>query len=728
MNPRQTGKGFLLLTAVAGITWSLLLQTLLSERQLSSQLWPDDIQASAVSLLGGSWTPSVLGARRLQLPLTPILLRVFTVIGICLAASLLQNNLTRRRQPQPARSPRLHLTASPLIPATCFSILWLLLWFIAPLLPSDPLTHLLIAAAPAALGIFIALVTAGCLTFFNRAATAADTELPSPPRYQNASRRRRLIQATPLLLLLAAALLWQNTSFWMNRQLYNGLLVPHGDSAMYEEHLWNVWHGKGFRSYLDQGLFLGEHIQVIHLLLLPLHLLWPHYLLLEWFSSACLAASIFPIYTITLRHTGCRHAAFWLGLAWLFFTPMHFLDIAIDLKTLRPSCYGLLALFLFIDQAERGHTLRALLCFLLALLTQEDFALITGSISAVLFLLQRTHAGAPGLPRPRQFALALTIASIAWVLLAVLIVIPAFRGGEVVHYSRYFGDLGRSPSELLRTAFTEPARVAVVLFSSRTLLYLLLLTGPIGFLCWRSPLRLAAGLASFTMLSLIQLGSDHTQSTPAELPPIPFHHFHAPLLPVIFWAAAAGLKSIQTSPTQVSIACNARRSAGRIALRSALRSLWQPLLLSPRHAARFACLCAAGTAITGSLMPCGTAFWSAESPFGWKKLYVPGPRAREFPKVLARIPTSARVASTDFVHTRFTHFNRSWDYSDYLRAVNHYRPGVPEDTDYIVIDTSHPYSTVRSPADVRELREQPERWELLPDDTGGLFLILRRRQ
>jgi hypothetical protein len=85
------------------------------------------------------------------------------------------------------------------------------------------------------------------------------------------------------------------------------------------------------------------------------------------------------------------------------------------------------------------------------------------------------------------------------------------------------------------------------------------------------------------------------------------------------------------------------------------------------------------------------------------------------------------VASTDYVHTRLTHFERSWDYSDYPRAVNNYQPGVPPDTDFIVIDTTHPYSTVRSPAEVRELREHPESWELLPDDTGGLFLILRRR-
>ena len=66
---------------------------------------------------------------------------------------------------------------------------------------------------------------------------------------------------------------------------------------------------------------------------------------------------------------------------------------------------------------------------------------------------------------------------------------------------------------------------------------------------------------------------------------------------------------------------------------------------------------------------------------------MPDKRAELFAQVLAEIPETARVASTDYIHPRFTHFARSYDYSDYLRAVNHYKPGVPDDTDYIVIDT-----------------------------------------
>ncbi len=112
--------------------------------------------------------------------------------------------------------------------------------------------------------------------------------------------------------LLAQRIVWGGFAIYalvytaMNWGLWFNMRIPHGDSAMYEEHLWNVWHGKGFRSYLDQGLFLGEHIQVIHLLLLPLHMLWPSHLLLELCQSLVIGATVFPVYSIARRHTDDR--------------------------------------------------------------------------------------------------------------------------------------------------------------------------------------------------------------------------------------------------------------------------------------------------------------------------------------------------------------------------------------------------------------------------------------
>jgi hypothetical protein len=137
-----------------------------------------------------------------------------------------------------------------------------------------------------------------------------------------------------------------------------------------------------------------------------------------------------------------------------------------------------------------------------------------------------------------------------------------------------------------------------------------------------------------------------------------------------------------------------------------------------------------------TLTPLGIPFWDPGSPRYWRTLYVPSERARQFAKIERLIPRTARVASTDFVHPRFTHCERSYDYSKYPRRVADYEDRVPHNTDFIVIDVEHPYNTPEEIAAlrrdpytaVRELRQEPEKWELLPDETGGYFLVLKRNQ
>jgi hypothetical protein len=129
-----------------------------------------------------------------------------------------------------------------------------------------------------------------------------------------------------------------------------------------------------------------------------------------------------------------------------------------------------------------------------------------------------------------------------------------------------------------------------------------------------------------------------------------------------------------------------------------------------------------------SLNPLSLTFWDAGSEWYWKKLYGHSRRAEEFAKIAALIPKPARVASTDFVHPRYTHFERSYDYSHYRRKISGYEHKVPDDTDYIVIDTQHRYSEMKKPSDVPEYRDHPDEWELLPDRTDGYFIVLKRRR
>ena len=143
---------------------------------------------------------------------------------------------------------------------------------------------------------------------------------------------------------------------------------------MYEEHLWNLEHGKGFRSYLDQGLFLGEHIQVVHVLLVPLHVIWPHHLLLEVCESAALALGAIPVFLLARRHGASERAALLLAVAFLLYYPLQYLDTTIDLKTLRPNAFGVPAVLWAMERLERGRYWQMALWLLLAPVVGYGFA------------------------------------------------------------------------------------------------------------------------------------------------------------------------------------------------------------------------------------------------------------------------------------------------------------------------------------------------------------------
>jgi hypothetical protein len=109
-------------------------------------------------------------------------------------------------------------------------------------------------------------------------------------------------------------------------------------------------------------------------------------------------------------------------------------------------------------------------------------------------------------------------------------------------------------------------------------------------------------------------------------------------------------------------------------------------------------------------------------------MYVPGRRAEMFQRVFAEIPVGSRVCSTDFIHTRFTHHERSYDYSDFPRAVTNYNVGAPDDTDYLVIDVHGRYNRITRPEQIPEYRRDRDGWELLPDVSEGYFIVLKRRR
>jgi len=549
----------------------------------------------------------------------------------------------------------------------------------------------------------------------------------------------------------AAAALYALIFTGLNFGLYESLMLPHGDSAMYEEHLWNLLHGKGFRSYLDGGrLFLGEHVQVIHLLVIPLYLVWPSHLLLELVQSVALAAGAIPVFQIARRHTGSARAGTLLAIAYLVYVPMQCLDIAVDFKTFRPNSFEIPLFLAAFDALERRRWPTFGVMLVLALLCQEDAA----TILAPLGVWIACRAGA--LVRPVGLGLAagsigesasdkalvrrvriagagLAVFGVLYVVLVVKVVLPWFRGGADVHFAQYFTELGDSSNSITAAVFRHPEFVIRRLLDAESLSFGMALLVPLGLLPLLSPGRLAIAAPLFGVLCL----SEITNSAQ--------HHFHAPLIPVIFWAAAAGLGAVprfgeilrkrlrlgrdpDSRDERPGIPPESIALTGKVLPAIAGQSLNLPIeRKSPRQlraierAALWSMLCSACMGFFLGLSPLTLAFWDRDSFAYWRRMYIPGERSRQVPALLALLPTNSRVASTDFIHPRLTHYERSYDYS-------HYRPIVPDDTDYIVIDARHPYSEIHDPRQIKELQEHPEAWELLPDQTNGFFFVLKRRR
>lgn len=689
------------LLAVSAL-FCLHLAELLNDSGTGSQFWPADIRLLVARLLGGTVDRTAGGDWQVTVLALPVWLRL--VAALLLTSAIVWFRRTNRVAA--------HADWKACCQGSSAAMMLGMAWWLVETIGQT--------AWPAA-GRF-AVTAAPLWTMTSLAAVILALLLAVARRFAQMRLCGRCGRRGWGFALLIATGAWAMVSYWMNFQLYQLLLIPHGDSAMYEEHLWNVWHGKGFRSYLDQGLFAGEHFQVIHLLLLPLHMLWPSHLLLELAETAALASCTIPLYRIALRY-GQRHStAALLGMAWLFYFPMHFLDIAVDQKTFRPICLALPFLFWMIDFAERRQIAGTLICLLVALSAKEDVALVTAPLLGVLAVLHwrsgrsmQTEVDGVGSRRAVRWLAGASVFSIGYLVAVVLVGIPAFRDGDVVHYSRYFGELGSSPGELIRNSLARPGLLLGQLFSVRTLVYLLVFLAPLGFMPLRRPFVLLAGLPSFAMLSLLQFSDDS-----GGLPPVPYHHFHAPLLPVLFWAAAAGLQPLHRGTSSKG---NERRW-----MQQAIA--WLPDFR--QRPGLWMLLCSVLTGVVASPMPWGTTFWSKESPLGYRNLYVPVDPAMRQRAAMAnvveqQIPMSARVAATDFIHTRLTHRERSYDYSNYPRAVNNNRPGAPPDADFIVIDTQHRYSEISSVDQIPEYVAEPEAWLVVPDRTRGFFIILQRR-
>jgi uncharacterized membrane protein len=304
------------------------------------------------------------------------------------------------------------------------------------------------------------------------------------------------------------------------------------DLGVFDQVLWNTVHGRFMESTLslercDPHSFFLDHFSPALLLIVPFYAVVPRPETLIVFQTAALALGAWPVYLLA-RHFLPRGAErlIWVALyvlsaplAWITFYDFHEITLAV-------VPLGLAMYFL----ATR-RTIPLLLSLGASFLVKEELPLIAIGFGLALLAQRRFGLGA-----------FVAIASAAWFVVTLKIIIPAFAGGAPYQYLGRYASLGSNELEIARNLVLDPLRVIRVLLSGEVgskIAFVLTLFAPGLFLALRAGSALIPSIVPLGYLLLSDYGGQHT------------HHnqYGAPVIPLALGASILGFATLRGSAT-----------------------------------------------------------------------------------------------------------------------------------------------------------------------------------
>jgi uncharacterized membrane protein len=262
---------------------------------------------------------------------------------------------------------------------------------------------------------------------------------------------------------------------------------------------------------------LAAHVDPILVLFTPFWWVHPAPETLIVVYVAALAAGVYPVVRLALKHTGSRLVAGLLG-AWYLTLPW---VIWIGLNEVNPMSLALPLLLYAIWSLDEDRLGRFGVFAVLAILCGELIGVTVAALGLWYALgRRRVRAGT-----------VIAAAGVAWTATCLLVVIPAVNDGESSRYFNRFETVGGTPLGLLKTLVTDPGTVVAQLTSAGDLEYLALLAIPTAFLFLGQPWLLVAAVP--------QLGTNMVSDYPSTVSPL--YHYSAPVLAVLVAASVIGV-------------------------------------------------------------------------------------------------------------------------------------------------------------------------------------------
>jgi len=293
------------------------------------------------------------------------------------------------------------------------------------------------------------------------------------------------------------------------------------DMGMMDQVLWNLAHGNGFYTSYKGFSFLGEHFSPLLALLVPAYWLAGGNAVaaLVVAQSALVALTAGALYLVARHELRSTALATALAISFLLAPLLH----DANLFDVHPDALAPPFMILAFYFLRRGHDRSFALTLSLALLAKEDVTLFAIALGVYAFV---------GLGR-RRLGTVVTLTSLLWLALVVLLIIPHFRGPGTSYGLWWRYDyLGQTPWQIATTAITQPALVASrVLSLSRATALATLLVPLAG-------LPLLGGSALLLALPSLAVNTLSQYEPQAAL------HMHYALLvyPPLYLAAIVGLR------------------------------------------------------------------------------------------------------------------------------------------------------------------------------------------
>ena len=411
------------------------------------------------------------------------------------------------------------------------------------------------------------------------------------------------------------------------------------DLGVFDQVLWNTVHGRFMESTLslercDPHSFFLDHFSPALLLIVPFYAVVPRPETLIVFQTAALALGAWPVYLLA-RHYLPRggERLVWVAvyvlsapLAWITLYDFHEITLAV-------LPLGL-AMYFFATR----RTIPLLASLGASFLVKEEVPLIAIGFGLALLAQRRWRLGA-----------FVAIASAAWFLVTLKMIIPAFAGGAPYQYLGRYASLGSDELEIARTLVLDPLRVLRVLLSGDVgskIVFVLTLFAPGLGLALRSRSALIPSIVPFGYLLLSDYGGQHT------------HHnqYGAPVIPLALAASMLGFATLPVSPHV------RRRLTGAVLV----------------------------SAIAFSLMygaiPFTPGFYDAylrgnpDRAPSEGQVFAREPRYQSFIAAVAAIPPGASISSRDFFTTQLP--EREFNY--HLNALD------PCGAEYVILDYADP--------------------------------------